>query len=36
MDATTELRSRREITGEPRDTESDHAWFGGGSLEKYL
>ncbi len=25
-----------EITGKPRDTESDHAWFGGGRLEKYL
>jgi len=35
MDATTELRSRREVTREPRDTESGHAWFGGGSLEKY-
>jgi len=35
MDATTEQRSRREVTGEPRDTESGHAWFGGGTLEKY-
>ncbi len=35
MDATTELRSRSEVTREPRDTESGHAWFGGGSLEKY-
>ena len=25
-----------EITGKPRDTESGHAWFGGGRLEKYL
>lgn len=23
-------------TGEPRDTEIGHAWFGGGRLEKYL
>ena len=25
-----------EITGKPRDTESGHAWFGGGRLEKCL
>jgi len=28
-------RSRTGVTGEPRDTESGHAWFGGGPLEKY-
>jgi hypothetical protein len=29
------LRYRKGITREPRDTESGHAWFGGGPLEKY-
>jgi hypothetical protein len=33
--ATMDLRSRTGVTGEPRDTESGHAWFGGGPLEKY-
>ena len=26
----------KSVTGEPRDTESGHAWFGGGRLEKCL
>jgi hypothetical protein len=36
MDAMMDLRCRTGVTGEPRDTESGHAWFGGGPLEKYL
>jgi len=33
--ATMDLHSRNCLTGEPRETESGHAWFGGGPLEKY-
>jgi hypothetical protein len=36
--AKTELHilAKKGVTGEPRDTEIGHAWFGGGRLEKCL